>query len=55
MGNMIYSLEEYVSQPESLNASADMIRAAFTYAGKAEAEMKEAKKLVRDFKNKEVR
>ena len=54
MQKTIYSLEEYVSNPESLDASADMVRAAFTFAGKTEAEIKEAKKLVRDFKNKEV-
>lgn len=55
MQKMIYSLEEYASNPESLDASADMVRAAFTFTGKTEAELKEAKKLVKDFKNKEVK
>ena len=55
MQKMIYGLEEYASNPESLDASADMVRAAFTFTGKTEAELKEAKKLVKDFKNKEVK
>lgn len=54
MKEATYSIEEYAKQPESLNSSEDIIRAAFAYAKVTNADMKEAKKLVIDFKNKEV-
>lgn len=50
----VYEVEEYVSHPEILAASEDIIRAAFLMEGIREATMKEAKKLVNKFKNKEV-
>lgn len=50
----IYEIEEYVSHPEILAASEDIIRAAFLMEGKKEATIKEATKLVNKFKNKEV-
>ena len=50
---MKYSAEEFASNPEVLAASEDLIRAAFSFTGTEEAE-KEAKKIVKEFKNKEV-
>lgn len=55
MEEVTYSVEEFAKQPESLNSSEDIIRAAFAYAGAIDADMEEAKKLVKDFKNKEVK
>lgn len=50
----MYSVEEFVCGPELLEASEDLIRAAFSYAGLEEATEKKAKKIIREFKNKEV-
>ena len=49
---MKYSAEEFASNPEVLAASEDLIRAAFSFTGTEEAT--EAKKIVKEFKNKEV-
>ena len=49
-----YSMEEFASNPEVLAASEDLIRAAFSLAGLEEASEKEAKKIVNDYKSKEV-
>ncbi|WP_409015271.1 hypothetical protein [Anaerostipes caccae] len=51
---MKYSAEEFASNPEVLAASEDLIRAAFSFTGTEEATEKEAKKIVEEFKNKEV-
>lgn len=51
---MKYSVEEFASNPEVLAASEDLIRAAFSFAGMKEATEREAKKVVNEFKNKEV-
>lgn len=50
----IYEVEDYASHPEIFAASEDIIRAAFLMEGKREATVKEAKKIVNRFKNKEV-
>lgn len=51
-----YTVDEFAKAPESLNVtSGDLIRAAFRKAGKDEATLDEAKKLVSDFKKKEVK
>ena len=50
---MKYSAEEFASNPEVLAASEDLIRAAFSFTGTEEATEKEAKKIVKEFKNKE--
>ena len=50
----MYSVEEFACSPEVLEASEDLIRAAFSYAGLEEATEKKAKKIIRQFKNKDV-
>lgn len=49
-----YNMEEFASNPEVLAASEDLIRAAFSFAGIKEATEKEAKKIVNEYKSKEV-
>ena len=51
-----YTVAEFAQAPESLGVtSPDIIRAAFTSAGKTEATVEDAKELVKKFKNKEVK
>lgn len=51
-----YTVDEFAAAPKSLGVtSPDIIRAAFKVAGKTEATLEEAKKLVLDFKKKEVK
>lgn len=50
-----YTVEEFASAPETVGvASPDIIKAALRVAGKTEATVEEAKKLVKDFKEREV-
>lgn len=46
----VYSMEEYAAQSSLLDASPDLILAAFRYAGKKSATLKEAAALVDKFK-----
>ena len=51
-----YTVEEFVAAPSALDVeSPDLIRAAFKNAGKEEATVTEAKKIVNEFKKKEVK
>lgn len=50
-----YSVEELVQASETFGTTPDIIRAAFTVAGKTEAAEKEAKQLIDRFKKKEVK
>lgn len=51
-----YTVAEFVAAPSTLDVqSPDLIRAAFKQAGKEEATVTEAKKIVNDFKKKEVK
>ena len=53
-----YSVDEYVKAAEAVfgaGTSPDIVRAAFKKAGKNEAGISEAKKLVEEFANKEVK
>ena len=51
-----YTVAEFASAPESVGAtSKDLVNAAFSYAGKKEATVEEAKEIVKKFKNKEVK
>lgn len=51
-----YTVEEFVAAPSALDVeSTDLIRAAFKNAGKEEATVTEAKKIVNEFKKKEVK
>ncbi|MBS7007046.1 hypothetical protein [Anaerostipes sp.] len=49
-----YSVEEFASNPQVLAASEDLIRAAFSSAGVKEATERKARKIIQNFKNKEV-
>ena len=52
----VYTVDEFAAAPKSLNVnSPDIIRAAFRLAGKDKATVEEAKKIVTDFKKKEVK
>ena len=46
----VYSMEEYAAQSSLLDASPDLILAAFRYAGKRSATLKEAAAFVDKFK-----
>lgn len=50
-----YSVEEFMERPDTLDASPDLICAAFVMAGRKEASIREAIKLVNDFKKEEVK
>lgn len=51
-----YTVSEFAQSPASLGVkSPDIIRAAFANAGKTEATVEDAKKIVENFKNKEVK
>lgn len=51
-----YTVDEFANAPSSVDAkSADIVRAAFNVAGKESATLDEAKKIIKDFKNKEVK
>lgn len=51
-----YTVDEFAKAPSALDIqSADLIRAAFRKAGKEEATIAEAKKIVNEFKKKEVK
>ena len=51
-----YTVEEFAAAPQTLDVkSADIIRAAFKVANKETATVEEAKKIVNNFKNKEVK
>ena len=51
-----YTVDEFAAAPESLEVSSpDLIRAAFKVAGKVEATVENAKKIVSDFKKRGVK
>jgi len=51
-----YTVAEFAQAPAILDVkSPDIIRAAFANAGKKEATVEDAKKIVKEFKNKEVK
>lgn len=51
-----YTVSEFAQSPAVLDVkSPDIIRAAFANAGKKEATVEDAKKIVKEFKNKEVK
>lgn len=51
-----YTVDEFAAAPTTLEVkSPDIIRAAFKVAGKHEATLEEAKKIVSDFKKKGVK
>lgn len=51
-----YTVDEFATAPKSLGVtSPDLIRAAFKVAGKVEATVEEAKKIVSDFKKRGVK
>ena len=50
-----YSVEEFMERPHTLGTSSDLICAAFAMAGRKEASIREAIKLVNDFKKEEVK
>lgn len=51
-----YTVAEFAAAPASVGAnSPDVVNAAFSFAGKKEATVDEAKALVEKFKNKEVK
>lgn len=50
-----YTVDEFANAPQSVDASTpDMVRAAFKVAGIESATVEEAKKIVKEFKEKEV-
>lgn len=49
-----YTMEEFYENPGVLGTTQDIVMAAFTYNGVKTATVKEAKKLVNDFKGKKV-
>lgn len=50
-----YAVAEFVKASKKLNASPDIVKAAFKCAGKTQATLEEAKKIVNTFKSKEVK
>lgn len=50
-----YTVDEFVKAAKKLNASSDIVKAAFKCAGKEKATLEEAKKIVNTFKSKEVK
>lgn len=50
----VYPLKELLEVPEILGASVDIIDAAFRVRGVTQATMTEAKKIVKDFKERKV-
>ena len=50
-----YTVDEFAKASKKLNASPDIIRAAFSVAGIEKATVDEAKKIVNSFKTKEVK
>lgn len=52
-----YTVEEFAAAPKSLgeNTSPDIIRAAFKVAGKKEATIEDAKKIVEKYARKEIK
>lgn len=50
-----YTVDEFVKAAKKLEASPDIVRAAFKCANKETATLEEAKKLVKSFKTKEVK
>lgn len=51
-----YTVDEFASAPQSVGANTqDIIRAAFRVAGKESATIEEAKKIVKDFKERKVK
>lgn len=51
-----YTVDEFAAAPKSLEVnSPDLIRAAFKVAGKVEATVEEAKRIVSSFKKKGVK
>lgn len=54
MPEVVYTVDEYVENPQVLGVSQDIIRTAFARAGVKEATQSTAKKLVDTFKKKEV-
>ena len=51
-----YTVDEFAAAPKALDVSSpDIIRAAFKVAGKTEATLEEAKKIVSSFKKKGVK
>lgn len=50
----VYSIEELAQGHKVLDASFEIVETALKLAGKKEATLKEAKKIVNEFKNREV-
>ena len=50
-----YTVDEFVKAHKKLEASPDIVKAAFTVAGIDTATLEEAKKIVNSFKTKEVK
>ena len=53
-GDSLYALEEFVANPDVLEACADVVSAALTEKGVKEATIEEAKKIVKEFKERKV-
>lgn len=51
----VYSLDEIIENRDLFKTSEDIIRAAFALAEKEEATIKEADRIISNFKRKEVR
>lgn len=52
--DVTYTVDEYAENPQVLDSTEDIVRAAFSQAGVTEATETTAKKLVNTFKTKEV-
>lgn len=50
-----YTVDEFVKAHKKLEASPDIVKAAFSCAGIDKATLEEAKKIVKSFKTKEVK
>lgn len=50
----IYTVDDYAKAPQSLDASADIIRAAFSFNNLTEATLSKATMIVKEFKERKV-
>ena len=50
----LYAFEDFVANPDALDACADIVSAALTEKGVKEATIAEAKKIVKEFKERKV-
>ena len=53
-GGSLYAFKEFVANPDILGACADVVSAALTEKGVKEATIEEAKKIVKEFKERKV-